>query len=68
MKTGDFHGFPRIVENNASAGSISTVIQPSTGLPKEMLTISGSLRGTDGVFEFIKHESGVIYHRLFRPN
>jgi len=67
MKSGDFHGFPRMVENNAASGSLSTVIQPSTGLAKEMLTIPGSYRGIDGAFEFIKHESGVIYHRLFRP-
>lgn len=56
-----------MVENNAASGSLSTVIQPSTGLAKEMLTIPGSYRGIDGAFEFIKHESGVIYHRLFRP-
>ena len=68
MKSGDFHGFPRMVENSAGSGSIATVIQPSTGLPKEMLTIPGSLTGVDGAFEFIKHKSGVIYHRLFRPN
>jgi RHS repeat-associated protein len=67
MKSGDFHGFPRLVENNAALGSVSTVVQPSTGLAKEMLTIPGSYGGVQGVFEFIKHESGVIYHRLFKP-
>ena len=68
MKSGDFHGFPQAVEALAGSGAVSLVVQPSTGAVKQMLQIPGSYGGRDGVFEFIKHESGVIYHRLFRPN
>ncbi|GKS77989.1 hypothetical protein AVME950_23855 [Acidovorax sp. SUPP950] len=68
IKSGDFHGFTRSVEAFAQYGKVSVVTQPSTGLSKEMLNITGSYRGVQGTFEFIKHESGVIYHRLFRPD
>jgi hypothetical protein len=66
MAKDDFHAFPELVTNYASRGTVSTTIQPSTGIAKDMLTIEGSFRGVEGAFEFIKHESGVIYHRLFR--
>jgi len=68
MKTGDFHAFPKSVEGFASSGRASLTVQKSTGIVKEMLRIPGNYRGKEGNFEFIKHESGVIYHRLFRPN
>lgn len=63
MKSGDYHGFSSLVENYADAGSISYTLQSKSGQFQDMLIIPGA----GGHYEFIKYDSGVIYHRLFRP-
>ncbi|GKS87505.1 hypothetical protein AVMA1855_25155 [Acidovorax sp. SUPP1855] len=45
-----------------SAGRIAQITQ------QHMLPTQSTYRGIDGTFEFVKHESGVIYHRLFRSD
>ena len=66
MKTDSYHGFPSIVENYQSAGTIE-FIMGNDGKIYQKLSIPGFYNGTDGVFEFIKDANGIINHRLFRP-
>ena len=66
MRLGDYHAFPRVVENFAENGAVRT-IRGGDGVARDMLEIFGSYRGRDGVFEFIRESDGLINHRLFRP-
>jgi hypothetical protein len=67
MKQADYHGFPDVVKNFAKEGSASEIV----GGDKQTyfkLSIPGSYRGTEGNFEFMKDNNGVINHRQFVPN
>ena len=66
IKRGDFHAFPESVKAFENAGKITT-IKGGDGVTRQMLKISGSYRGKQGFFEFIKNSDGYINHRLFRP-
>jgi RHS repeat-associated protein len=68
MKLGDNHAFPAAVDTFAARyGSVSTVLD-SRGNPVNMLTVNGVYNGAKGTFEYIKNQSGQIYHRFFKPN
>jgi RHS repeat-associated protein len=67
MKQGDFHAFPESVKAFQSSGETS-VISGGDGILRGMLKIPGGYKGKEGVFEFIKEPSGVINHRLFKPD
>lgn len=64
--SGDFHSFPESVDGHADLGKIS-VITGGDGVERLKLEISGSYRGKEGVFEYIREPSGAINHRLFLP-
>ena len=64
--SGDFHSFPESVDGHADLGKIS-VITGGDGVERLKLEISGSYRGKEGVFEYIREPSGAINHRLFVP-
>ncbi|MFA3760137.1 hemagglutinin repeat-containing protein [Yersinia sp. 2466 StPb PI] len=64
--SGDFHSFPESVDGHAGQGKIS-VITGGDGVERLKLEISGSYRGKEGVFEYIREPSGAINHRLFVP-
>ncbi len=66
MKKNDFHGFPELVKDLATDGTIKT-IKGGDGIVRKMLEIPGSYKGRDGVFEFIKEADGTINHRFFNP-
>ncbi|MCX0499401.1 hypothetical protein D3M71_09495 [Erwinia billingiae] len=47
--------------------SASSVISGGDGVERLKLEISGSYRGKEGVFEYIREPDGTINHRLFVP-
>ena len=65
--SGDFHSFPESVDGHSGQGTIS-VITGGDGVERLRLEISGSYRGKEGVFEYIREPDGTINHRLFVPN
>ncbi|UNK63023.1 hypothetical protein [Buttiauxella ferragutiae] len=65
--SGDFHSFPESVDGHSDQGKIS-VITGGDGVERLKLEISGSYRGKEGVFEYIREPNGSINHRLFVPN
>ncbi|WP_050496480.1 hemagglutinin repeat-containing protein [Pantoea vagans] len=64
--SGDFHSFPESVDGHANQGTVS-VITGGDGVERLKLEISGSYRGKEGVFEYIREPNGSINHRLFIP-
>jgi filamentous hemagglutinin len=64
--SGDFHSFPESVDGHANQGTVS-VITGGDGVERLKLEISGSYRGKDGVFEYIREPNGSINHWLFVP-
>lgn len=64
--SGDFHSFPESVDGHAHQGTIST-ITGGDGVERLKLEISGSYRGREGIFEYIREPNGTINHRLFVP-
>ncbi len=64
--SGDFHSFPESVDSYAEQGKIS-VIKGGDGVERLKLEITGSYRGKEGVFEYIREPNGAINHRLFVP-
>jgi filamentous haemagglutinin family N-terminal domain len=64
--SGDYHSFPESVDSYAGEGKIS-VITGGDGVERLRLQISGSYRGHEGVFEYIREPNGSINHRLFVP-
>lgn len=66
LKSGDMHAFPNAVDGFAARNGTVRSILDSRGNPVEMLTVRGSYRGKDGTFEYIKNQSGEIYHRFFK--
>ena len=63
---GDFHSFPESADGYAEQGKIS-VIKGGDGVESLRLEITGSYRGKEGVFEYIREPNGAINHRLFVP-
>ena len=59
MEQGDLHSFPRSVEGFQGAGQVNKIIG-GNGATREILKISGSFKGKEGVFEFIKEADGMI--------
>ncbi|MGR5890909.1 hemagglutinin repeat-containing protein [Raoultella planticola] len=64
--SGDFHSFPESVDGHAHQGTIS-IITGGDGVERLKLEISGSYRGREGIFEYIREPNGTINHRLFVP-
>ena len=67
MKWPDNHGFPNSVDAFEKEGI--RFMQQGSGKDMslyEHLNISGSYKGKNGIFEFIKNEKGEINHRYFR--
>ncbi|WP_371419671.1 VENN motif pre-toxin domain-containing protein [Pantoea sp. CCBC3-3-1] len=64
--SGDFHSFPESVDGHANQGTVS-VITGGDGVERLRLEISGSYRGKEGIFEYIREPNGSINHRLFVP-
>ncbi len=67
MKQKDYHSFPESVKAFESAGTVSR-IKGGDGIIRTKLSIPGSYKGKEGVFEFIKEPNGDINHRLFKAN
>jgi filamentous hemagglutinin len=65
--SGDYHSFPESVDGHSDQGTV-TEITGGDGIKRWKLEISGSYRGNDGVFEYIRNPDGSINHRLFIPN
>jgi filamentous hemagglutinin len=65
--SGDFHSFPESVDGHSDQGTISVIIG-GDGVERLKLEISGSYRGKEGMFEYIREPDGTINHRLFVPN
>ncbi|WBV22393.1 VENN motif pre-toxin domain-containing protein [Pantoea piersonii] len=63
---GDFHSFPESADGYAEQGKI-LVIKGGDGVESLRLEITGSYRGKEGVFEYIREPNGAINHRLFVP-
>ena len=66
MAKGDYHGFPKIVDNYGSLGNAKT-ITGGDGLTRTLLEIPGAYGGKEGVFQYIIESNGMINHRLFVP-
>ena len=64
IASGDNHAFPESVTAFAGDGKVFDLVG-GDGKTREVLEISGSLNGRDGVFEFIKEADGNINHRFF---
>ena len=62
---GDFHSFPKIVDNYGSLGMQSIVLSRK-GIPHTKLLIPGYYHGYNGFFEYIFDSNGICNHRLFR--
>ncbi|CNE08556.1 MULTISPECIES: hypothetical protein [Yersinia] len=65
--SGDYHSFPESVDGHSAQGTV-TEITGGDGIKRWKLEISGSYKGNDGVFEYIRNPDGSINHRLFIPN
>ncbi len=71
MLKNDSHGFPEIVTNYESFGTVRTITPRDPkriGESLKELRIPGSYRGHNGDFSFIKENNGEITHRLFERN
>ena len=66
MMKGDYHSFPESVTAYEKAGKVTKIVG-GDGVTRTKLTIPGSYKGRNGVFEFIKEQNGDINHRLFKP-
>ena len=64
ISTGDYHGFPYIVDNYGAYGTISD-FKGGDGKTYTKLTIYGSYNGKDGCFEYIFDSFYICNHRFF---
>jgi RHS repeat-associated protein len=71
-QTDRFHAFPRAVDAFAEKYGTRSVSLDSRGNIVDTLMLRGEMAGSKGtvkgVFEYIKNQQGVIYHRLFKPD
>ena len=65
MSMNDNHGFPDIVDNYGSHGTI-TQFTGGDGQPYTKIQIPGSYHGHNGVFEYIYDSAKVCNHRYFK--
>ncbi|MCJ9753645.1 hypothetical protein MOV61_23270 [Neorhizobium sp. BETTINA12A] len=65
MQLDVYHGFPSLIEKNASAGTVRS-ITGRDGTTRDMLEVRGAINGKPGTYEFIKEPDGMINHRFFR--
>ena len=65
MQLDVYHGFPSLIEKNASAGAVRT-ITGRDGVTRDMLEVRGAINGKPGTYEFIREPDGMINHRFFR--
>ncbi len=68
MKLADNHAFPASVDGFAARYGNAFTVMDSRGNPVNMLTVNGVYNGAKGTFEYIKNQSGEIYHRYFKKN
>lgn len=67
MKLGDYHAFPKEVDNWAGVGN-RTTITGGDGIKRTKIELPGSYGGKEGHFEWIIEADGVtVRHRLFVP-
>lgn len=65
MTWDDFHGFPDIVDNYGVNGKVSSLVG-GDDIVRTKVTIEGTYKGKDGVFEYIIESDGVTCnHRTF---
>ena len=66
MNQGDFHSFPKIVDNYGGLGKIET-ITGGDKIVRTKVSIDGGYKGREGVFEYIIEPDGItVNHRFFR--
>lgn len=66
MRQGDYHGFPREVDNFAGQGRVSTV-QGGDGVTRTKVELEGSWRGREGRFVWLIEPDNSVNHRIFIP-
>ena len=64
MQSGDFHGFPPLVDNYGALGEKTTIIG-GDGMIYTQLRMAGSYLGYDGHFEYMWNSKIVCNHRYF---
>ena len=67
MEMGDYHAFPKVVDNYASLGKTEKIIG-NDGVSRTKLSIKGGYKGKEGNFEYIIEPDKKINHRKFEPN
>ncbi len=68
MTQDDFHGFPRVVDNNLPNYGRATVITGGDGILRTQVDIPGYYKGRQGVFRYIFEPDGLtVNHRMFHP-
>lgn len=65
MSRNDFHSFSDLVTNYAELGTV-TRVAGGDGVVRQLLEITGGYGSKNGVFQFLKEDSGVITHRFFK--
>ncbi|MBI4302735.1 MAG: hypothetical protein HY665_00135 [Chloroflexi bacterium] len=65
MKIGDYHAFPKIVDNFGAEGVVTKKVG-ELGL-EIRIRIEGSYNGVAGAFEYGINEANELFHRFFRP-
>ena len=61
------HAFPNIIDNYAGKAKTFS-LKGADGKTRELYQIKGSLRGKDGIFEWILDKEKGVTHRRFIPN
>jgi hypothetical protein len=64
MRKGDFHSFPKEVDNFGNLGKISE-IKGGDGLLRTKVEIPGGYKGKDGVFQYIIENDNTVNHKIF---
>jgi len=67
MSQGDYHGFPREVDNFAGQSKVST-IEGADGVTRTRVELQGSYQGNDGRFVWIIEPDNSVNHRIFVPD
>lgn len=68
MKTPDFHGFPRIVDNYINTSYAQKyLLTGDDGLVRMVVDIPGGYMGREGVFRYIIEPDFSVNHRMFHP-
>jgi|GEM_PF-2343862 len=67
MKSGDYHAFPKEVDNFAGIGTKTSIVG-ADNITRIKIELPGSYAGKKGHFEWIIEPTGGVNHRLFVPD